>query len=348
MAVDNFDAPFWKVLANKVDITKIIQTGLISLTVTDNAGDEADTCEIQFFDYLNSIPVPPAGAEIEVFMGYGSQGLAMGKFYIDKRELRGPPRVMILRGSSVPFVTTATAQLPIQAKKSRSWDLKTILQIVTTIAAENGLVPQVAPAIATKLVNHIDQTDESDMHFLSRLAGINGCFSTVKGGKWIFSLYNQSISVTTGTPLIPVTLFKPACKSWDLELSSRSNWLACWASYYDKAAAKQIRFQVLADGVQPDNLPNGATTELPATMKFDNAADAALAAQGELRRLSAGSKVLRVDLARGNALYSAETQTLLSTFGGWDAEIVGTWNVKQAVHRINKEGYKTSLELVPG
>ncbi|WP_027177428.1 contractile injection system protein, VgrG/Pvc8 family, partial [Maridesulfovibrio hydrothermalis] len=157
--------PVFKILADSKDVTAKIADRLIRLTVTDEAGQTSDAVEIELDNRDGAIAVPRTGAELEVFMGYSESGMKrMGLFTAGDITLSGPPDSLTIQGHA------ANMRISLKAPHTKSWDQKTISDIVSTIAAEHGLIPVVGSDCGGVLLEHIDQTEESDLHFLTRLA----------------------------------------------------------------------------------------------------------------------------------------------------------------------------------
>ena len=77
------------------------------------------------------------------------------------------------------------------------------------IARRNNLTPRVDATLAAIKVAHIDQTNESDLHFLTRLARQHDAVCTVKKGRLVFLPVNGTRS-STGEELAAITLTRAA------------------------------------------------------------------------------------------------------------------------------------------
>ncbi len=80
------------------------------------------------------------------------------------------PGVQIFAGRSIPVVKAPRHDTTLGA-------------IVEAIASRNRLEASVAPSLAGIKIPHIDQSQESDAKFLTRLAERNGGEVSVKNGK---------------------------------------------------------------------------------------------------------------------------------------------------------------------
>ena len=77
--------PDFRVIAEGADITAAIRRGLLSLSVTDEAGFTSDKTEIKLDDRDGKISMPRTGAKLEISLGYKETGLVnMGIYVVDE------------------------------------------------------------------------------------------------------------------------------------------------------------------------------------------------------------------------------------------------------------------------
>jgi|LakMenEpi03Aug12_release.lakeMendotaPanAssembly.Ray.scaffolds.fasta_scaffold110617_4 phage protein D len=160
--------PAFRIIANGNDITDLIRDRLISLRVTDEAGQVSDSLEITVDDREKRMPLPRTGTWIRVWLGYSSNGdlpVYMGAYAVDECDLSCGPRSMVIRATAA-----ATAPELIKEQRTQSWHQTTLGQVVTTIAERNNLEPVIKGSLASVEIKHEDQTSESDQAFLTRLA----------------------------------------------------------------------------------------------------------------------------------------------------------------------------------
>jgi phage protein D len=160
--------PAFRVVADGTDITDKIKDRLLSLRITDQAGQQSDSLEIAVDDREKRMPAPRHGAWLRVWLGYSAAGQApsyMGAFAVDEVDFSCGPRSMVIKA-------TAAQTAPELTKESRtqSWSNKTLGQVVQEIAKRNGLQPVINKPLSDIQIKHEDQTNETDQAFLTRLA----------------------------------------------------------------------------------------------------------------------------------------------------------------------------------
>ncbi len=138
---------------------------LQSLTITDRRGTTTDELTMTLEDHDGRLAIPPRGKILTVALGWEGEALVdRGSFTVDEVEHSGAPDVLTIRARS------ADLRKENPAKRCESYHEKTLEEIVATAAGRLGLAPNIASALAGIFIDHIDQTDESDLHFLHRLA----------------------------------------------------------------------------------------------------------------------------------------------------------------------------------
>ena len=152
--LDNEPSPDFIITIGNTDISSRFKNRLISISLTDNRGFEADTIEIQLDDSDGLLDLPRRGEKIRAFIGWsGSALIDKGLYVVDEIEYSGTPDVIFVRGKS------ADLRAKMQVQKECSYHQKTIKDIVGAIAADNELIPIISDSLATELIEHIDQQE---------------------------------------------------------------------------------------------------------------------------------------------------------------------------------------------
>jgi phage protein D len=160
--------PAFRLEADGVDLTGIIADRLLSIRITDQAGQQSDSLEVTLDDRNAQVPVPRSGAWLKVWLGWRGEGQApvyMGSYAVDEVDLSNGPRSMVIKGTAAQ-----TAPELVKEQRSQSWHDTTLGKIAEEIAKRNGLQLVLKGKLGDVKVKHEDQTSESDQSFLTRLA----------------------------------------------------------------------------------------------------------------------------------------------------------------------------------
>ena len=319
--------PCFSVIANESDITPIILDMYESISITDGTGYESDTCEISLIDDPSSpIDLPPKGAELRISMGYNLDMVEMGLFIVSEITLSGPPEKMVIRGRAAPQLTSKNGITSLASQKTRSWPKDTsISAVVSKIAKEHSLDPFVSDSVAQIKLPHFDQSDESDLNFLLRIAKRYDVICKPAGGKLLF--------VKRGDIELPgITLTKEQVGDWEMTSSTSESVGTVVAYWHDKKSAKKHEAKV-GDGEPIKRLRHS----------YQDEKSALTAAQASLDQSRRGEERLSLNLV-GNPAISAERPLTLINFRDG---IAGDWIIEQVTHNIDKSvGFKTSISAV--
>ncbi len=299
---------------------------LQSLRLTDRRGLEADQLDIVLEDHDGRLDLPPRGAELQLALGWQGEGLIdRGTYIVDEVEHSGSPDTLTIRARS------ADMREDLPGKRSQSWDSLTVRDIITTIAERHGLEPKVADQLAGIRVNHIDQTDESDMHFLTRLAERYDAVATIKAGNLLFVAAGQA-TTASGLEISPIQLRRQAGDMHRFTVTDRDAFTGVKAYWNDTAHAK--REEVIA-GTE-ENLKSLRPT-------YASEEDALAAAQAEWQRIRRGGAQFTLDLAEGRPDLYPETPVWLI---GWKPQIEATpWLIVEISHELNDTALTTALQM---
>jgi phage protein D len=179
--------PSFSIIANGQDISGEITRRLVSMDITDTVDETSDGITIVLEDTTQSLALPKSGARLEVSLGWNGDNSKIGTFIVDEVSIEGPPDIITITASSTPFVNGSGGSASFSGKKTRSWDGKTVGDIVSKIASECGLSPVVDDTLKNVPIPHIDQLNESDANLLIRIARRYGGVLKPAEGRLIFS-----------------------------------------------------------------------------------------------------------------------------------------------------------------
>ncbi|HDR2758400.1 phage late control D family protein [Enterobacter mori] len=356
-------APDFMLKLDDRDITQNVSPRLISLSMTDKRGLEADQLDIQLDDSDGRLVLPARGATLTLWLGWeGTPLQKKGNFTVDTIEFRGAPDTLTIRGCSADF------RGKLNVRREQSWHDTTIGAIVNTLAQRNQLTASVAAELSSIAISHIDQSQETDAAFLTRLAERNGAFVSIKAGKVIFMKAGQAVTASGKT--IPLMVIERGDGDRHLfSVADRENYsgvTAKWLQTRDpKKQNAQLSINRLPDGQVPEALTHpeaaaptaGAGKAQPPqemlvgsaenvfelTTVYASEEQALRAAEAKWRALQRGTVKFSIQLALGRADLFPETPVLVNGFKRVIDE--QAWIISEVVHTLSESGFTTRLNL---
>lgn len=320
-----YPRPSYRITLNGTDITPRINGRLISLTLREQRGLEADQLDITLADHDGQLAIPPNGAELHVSFGWQDEGLIdKGSFTVDEVQHTGTPDQLTIRARSADM----RGQLP--SKRTQSWHDVTLGEIVTTIAGRNDLEPVVAAALNGIRIGHIDQTEESDLNFLTRLGERYDAIAAIKAGRMLFTVAGEGLTAS-GRAMPTITLTRRDGDQHRYSITDRDAYGGVKAYWNDTRGA--TRKTVLAGS--GDNAKQLRPT-------YATEADALAAARAEWQRIQRGLAEFELTLALGRADLLPETPL---TLAGYKPQIDAIeWLVSEVTHSLNDGGFGTQVK----
>ena len=319
-------APDYRLVVDGRDITPTVDPRLISLTLTEARGGEADQLDLEISDHDGDLTIPPKDARITLALGWTGQPLVdKGSFLVDEVEHSGAPDRLTIRARSADMLRD------MRVRSETSWHETTIGAIVNTIAGRHQLTPRVDGRLAGVQVEHIDQTHESDLHFLNRLARQHDAVATVKNKHLLFLPINGT-KTSTGKELPTATITRADGDQHRYHSADRNAYTGVRAHWHD--AGKAEKRSVLA-----------GTSEREKKLKdtYATEADALAAAKAEQQRVERGKATMELTLAMGRPELAPQTQVRAA---GFKPEIDATpWVVVKLTHSLGDGGLTTRMEL---
>lgn len=308
------------------DVSQTVRPLLKQLRLRESRGEKADQLEITLDDSLGNLALPPVGETITLQLGYKHTGMVdKGSFIVDEIEHNGAPDVVELRCRSADMRTT------LRQRASQSWHGATLGKIVRDIAAKNKLQAKVDAELDDVEVPHIDQTNESDVHFLTRMGRQHDAVATVKKGRLVF-LAIDSTKNAAGHELDAILLTRDDGDRHRYHAAARDSYTGVRAQWHDKgSAAKKSAIAGTEDNMK--TLRDSYASE----------EDAVDAARAELGRIERGAATLEITLAIGQPALMVQTPVNVR---GFKPEIDGTdWLCKTVEHTLDDNGLTTRLEM---
>lgn len=221
----NSKSPAFSIVIEGKDVTTVLDTRLMSLTLTDNRGFEADQLDLELDDADGLIALPRRGAVIQLALGWKGQPLfPKGAFTVDEIEHSGAPDRLTIRARSADFRET------LNTRREKSWHQTTVGDVVKDIAARHNLKVALGKDLTDKALDHMDQTNESDASFLMKLARQYGAIASVKDGNLLFIRQGQG-RTASGKPLPVITIERKAGDGHRFTLADRGAYTGVIASW---------------------------------------------------------------------------------------------------------------------
>lgn len=316
-------SPKFKVTYAGKDITEDISRTLIMVSYVDHVTGETDEIEIKVDDsdgLWRGSWFPKKGDQIKLEIGVNPV-LNCGTFEIDEIEIAGPPDVISIKGIG------AGVSSPIRTKKSVAHENKTVTQIVQSVADAHAYEPVLDNF--NFVLGRVSQNRESDLQFLSRLAGDYGAAFSVRGNQLTFV---KKSTIESAAPI--KTLTRGDLTKYSFKDKSFETYAKAKLGVHDPAESSIIETDVEGNEIDSEDtlvMEDSAYNQVDAEAK----AEAALSAKN-----------------------TKETDAHITVYGDPDlvsgvnfdltgmGEISGTYHIETSTHKVDRNGgYTTDLEI---
>ena len=341
---------------------------IISISLTDKSGFEADELTVSLSDHDGKLALPPKSAEITIALGYIETGVVdKGSYKITEVSWSGAPDTLHITAQS------ADTSDRFSEAKEKSWHKTSLKEIIESIAAANGYTPIIGKAYQDEKIDHIDQSNESDAAFLSRLAERYDAIATVKHGRLLFVSSGEA-TTASGQPLPTIRITRNSGDQYTFRYSNTESYNAVRAYYIDKQTGKKHEVVITEDNYDPvkktvtttkkyktkhkDGKTHKTTTKEVTEIKqadttgkkiktlrhtYQSPKTAATGARAAYKKLKRGAMEFDISLAVGRPDVAPESPVTLQGFKPEiDAE---KWVGKETVHTLDGNGLTTAVKL---
>lgn len=341
---------------------------IISISLTDKSGFEADELTVSLSDHDGKLALPPKSAEITIALGYIETGIVdKGSYKITEVSWSGAPDTLHITAQS------ADTSDRFSEAKEKSWHKTSLKEIIESIAAANGYTPIIGKAYQDEKIDHIDQSNESDAAFLLRLAERYDAIATVKHGRLLFVSSGEA-TTASGQPLPTIRITRNSGDQYTFRYSNTESYNAVRAYYIDKKTGKKHEVVITEDNYDPvkktvtttkkyktkrkDGKTHKTTTKEVTEIKqadtagkkiktlrhtYQSPKTAATGARAAYKKLKRGAMEFDISLAVGRPDIAPESPVTLQGFKPEiDAE---KWVGKETVHTLDGNGLTTAVKL---
>ncbi|WP_228389007.1 contractile injection system protein, VgrG/Pvc8 family [Rahnella sp. RcJ3] len=256
----------------------------------------------------------------------------------------------------------------LNSRRDNSYHDTTLVAVVSAVAARNNLKPAVAGPFRGVKVSHIDQTQETDAKFITRLAELNGAVVAIKAGNLLF-IKPGAAKTASGKPIPQMTIVRCDGDGHTFNIADRGAYTGVSASWlhtkdpkpkkvkvqrkpkvqylralqHPKAKKTSAKVQKTPEAKEGDYLAGSDENVFALTTIYATQKAAMRAAQAKWDKLQRGVAEFSISLARGRADLFPETPVAVSGFKSViDAQ---PWIISKVTHSLGGSGFVTTLNL---
>ncbi|KAF0115504.1 MAG: Late control protein D [Hyphomonadaceae bacterium] len=316
-----------------IDLSDKIDPRLISLSICEKRGNEADQLDLVLHDRDGDLEIPKTGALLKVELGwkYGENlpiGLIdKGSFKVDEISIAGPPDLITIRARSADLTRN------FRNRTAQAFIGKSVGEIIDAIAAKNGIRAMVDQELRGEIVPAIARNHQSDAALLRELGRRFDAVATVKNQILIFSRIGGETA--SGLVIPKLTISRRDTSSFSYSQVEHQNHNGTEAVYRNRQTAQHLTVREGHNEQSPRN---------PHRLRHvhHNENDARQRARAHHRRTKRGKFKLELDLALGRPDYYPNRQVNV-----FKAEIdAKSWLIAEATHSLDGSGgLQTKLSL---
>ena len=359
---------------SETDVEESLMPDLLSFQFDDRENGEADEISILLKDSDGKWAgtwKPDGGESVKAYLAKGTTRdrglnraeLYCGRFFVDQSRIMGPPRTFEIRAVSIPL------NKPIRKKvKTRAWENKSFKTISLVIAKEAS-IDLVFESEDDPTYDRVDQSGESDLKFLSRLAEEAGLSMKITDDQLV--IFDQAY-FEKQQPTQTLILGESAILSWSFDNVQSETYRSCTVNYRDPkkksktSAGSYTLKEKLDEDVEPsetlkDKLKDDEDKRVnPAVLSYTYV-DETVDANGQeyvlkkrVKSISDAKRLAKAKLrelnfrrVRGNLTVVGDVTLVAGIvitcqgFGSFD----GNFFIEEASHLVTAGGYTTALRL---
>lgn len=327
--------PNFRIELDNHDITENFRSRLIRLVINDKLSLEVDTFTMVLDDSDGQIILPQRGSALSIAIGWhGEELIEKGTFKIGGIHHGGSPDTLTLTGFSTELTGT------LKEKRSASYDEKTLGEIVQRIAKNNQLQALLSKELAAITVVHFDQTDETDLQFISRVAQRYDAIASIKCDR-LMLIRRGNGTTAQGKSLARATIRRREGDKHDFVYTGNVDYIGAKAKWrdLDKATTSCVTMDAVV-GPPGKVFETRGSSYLVLTTLFTSQKEAIQALEAEWRKNQWISATLTFTLARGRPELIPEM--LVNVEGFKDLIDKYIWVITNVDHTLEAVGGLTS------
>ena len=309
--------PRYLIHINGSDTTNVIFDKLISMSIIDNANNESDELEILV---SGNFVRPKYEDEIKVYLGYGMDVSLVGLYKVQRTNKNFTQ--LSISATSVDFSDS------FKVKRHITYSNLSIKQIISQVASRHSL--KVKCDFDDLYILSQAQTNESDMHFLNRLAKEYNAIFNVKDNTLYFLKKIKDGGKSEDLPRYEVDI--NYCSDINIEYSNTTLYNSCEVSWHDTKENKTIKRYYPKSADEPILKLRGS---------FKNEALALERAKAQLQRANQG--LIKGSLKKeGELIFAGGIINLINNIDLDSSE----YQITKVTHDLNKQsGWTTTIDF---
>ena len=337
-----------------VDISDEINKYLISMSYQDNEEDEADDLQLKLQDVQGIWLRKWLDASMQASMSSGSisvggktkglkikagikltlptgevQELNCGDFTLDSVKASGPPSVVTIKATSLPYTSGTRTE-----ERNKSWENYSLSSIGKEIAGKSGM-GFFYDSNVNPLYSRVEQTKKTDISFLQELCHNSALSLKISSSKMV--VFQQS-EYEKKDPIAKVSWMDGTYTKYDLStVENDTTYSDCEVQYSDPDSKKTIFGS--AKSTLLDAESNNKQKLRLTDYKVSSVAEAKSLAESMLKLHNKYERECSFTLI-GNPLLSAGMTMEVEGFGLWD----GKYIISECKHEISGV-YTTKIKL---
>ncbi len=309
--------PTFRVLANDKDITEFVNTNTSRIEFIDEEGEQSD--EITF-EFVGEYRRPKHGDELKLWLGTKEDG----DFFCGLFVVQNPKTKSAEKKSVEVSAVAANFTKGLKVKRSKTYENVSIKKVASIVAARNDL--ELKSDFDDIYIEHLEQTGESDISFLKRIANEYNAIFAIKNNKL---LCLKKIKDNQKSKDLPRYTLEVDNQSYvEIEATDKTLYNSCKAIWRDTKDNEQKSVTV-GDG-EPVKIIKDS---------FESMADAKVKAQATLEKANSKTKIGTISCA-GFVLYAGGILDLVGTI-----EDDGEYHIKKATHSLDENGWNVRIEI---
>lgn len=312
---------------------KLINNRLLNWTRIDASGEQSDQITLKI-DTEGQTGLPKEGGVLNWFEGYDDKLIDKGQFKITRiTPVLFPPSITIV-ATSAPFQIKDTTRF--KERRTRSFKNVSMGALFREIVTAHGFSPRVATEFDMQILAHVDQVDETDMAFLTRLARERDAIAKPVNNMYVLARRGQTKTLT-GKSIPAVNISLPSQNS-----PNSARFINCQLDKPSKESVTGVKAKWAnnATGEEPE-VTAGEAPFKKLRQVFESEITATQACKDDLMKVKRKGSSVKMDLP-GDPFLVAEG--ILNLADNFPEEMSGNWSIDKVTAKgDNKGGYRCAL-----